>query len=868
LKPAIDNQKLSVLGLVTALNGLRDATDDNIVKAEAFADKFYGSQDDKNKKLAEFQKIREQTTELAEGLKNTTGNTDAFAKSGMALYNQLKENSAAIFTLGGNTADVAKYQKSAITQFYAGAEAAGWQTQQVDALLSSLGILAGLDKITVQIDADIESFKQKIMAATKALALFNQGIGGDREDARKATTFIGNMERALKVLEGAKNGAITGANAFDKFNTKTDEASKKASKLEKEKEKLRKKIMDVAEKALAKATERMEEYADAMKGMADSAKSAIYGSYSLTDALNQAEAAAEKANEPIKQMKQDLADYSKGVADSVRDTMSFSNALSGYEQMQDAISQANEKTAEAQAKVNEEQAAYDDLVKKAEATMGRKARREAYEEAAKQLEKVTEAQTKLADATSEANAMQSKQKSMMDRLREQYKNAINFSSQLQELVAKGLTKEGVDQLLAMGAETGGKFATELLHGSTDAIPEVNKMFKTLGEESDKAGKVLGRAFYNIGDEVAVDFFAALASQANKASEFAETVKRLIKMGLSPQNIKQVLDAGVESGFKIAEAIERGGARGIYAINYLEFSLRHQAENLGKVLNDTFYQSGFNLAKQIVDGMKKKIEQLEEEIADATLDQLKSILSRVEGEFNAMVARLPIPVASVVNPNKPADSPVVAAVPSPVIEAIVAAAAADPAYVAAAGAPPVVIPPVVIPPVVIPPEIIVPVPLPLPLPISPVLTPKEVAVAVEKLEAAGMNAETTAKIIEQNIGNPLVAGGIPDFMRVIQEQTAAVSQSLGGGGGIGGSLSEMTMFAKGGIVTRPTLGMVGEAGPEAVIPLSRMGKMGESTVINLTVNAGMGADGKTIGDAIVNELKRWSRKNGAIPVSTV
>jgi hypothetical protein len=44
-------------------------------------------------------------------------------------------------------------------------------------------------------------------------------------------------------------------------------------------------------------------------------------------------------------------------------------------------------------------------------------------------------------------------------------------------------------------------------------------------------------------------------------------------------------------------------------------------------------------------------------------------------------------------------------------------------------------------------------------------------------------------------------------------------------------------------------------------------MGGQTVINLTVNAGMGTDGKSVGDAIVNELKRWSRKNGKIPVTT-
>lgn len=35
----------------------------------------------------------------------------------------------------------------------------------------------------------------------------------------------------------------------------------------------------------------------------------------------------------------------------------------------------------------------------------------------------------------------------------------------------------------------------------------------------------------------------------------------------------------------------------------------------------------------------------------------------------------------------------------------------------------------------------------------------------------------------------------------------------------------TKFATGGIVTSPTLGLVGEAGPEAIIPLSRMGSMG-------------------------------------------
>jgi len=37
------------------------------------------------------------------------------------------------------------------------------------------------------------------------------------------------------------------------------------------------------------------------------------------------------------------------------------------------------------------------------------------------------------------------------------------------------------------------------------------------------------------------------------------------------------------------------------------------------------------------------------------------------------------------------------------------------------------------------------------------------------------------------------------------------------------------------VTGPTLGLVGEAGPEAVIPLDRLGRLGGGPTINVTVN---------------------------------
>ena len=78
-----------------------------------------------------------------------------------------------------------------------------------------------------------------------------------------------------------------------------------------------------------------------------------------------------------------------------------------------------------------------------------------------------------------------------------------------------------------------------------------------------------------------------------------------------------------------------------------------------------------------------------------------------------------------------------------------------------------------------------------------------------------------------------------------------------GGGMG-------TFANGGIVTKAMLGLVGEAGAEAIIPLDRMGSMGST--YNIQVTAGMGADGKDIGTQIVNALKRYERTNGALPLT--
>ena len=76
------------------------------------------------------------------------------------------------------------------------------------------------------------------------------------------------------------------------------------------------------------------------------------------------------------------------------------------------------------------------------------------------------------------------------------------------------------------------------------------------------------------------------------------------------------------------------------------------------------------------------------------------------------------------------------------------------------------------------------------------------------------------------------------------------------------------LAEGGIVTRPTVAMIGEAGPEAVVPLNRAnGGYGE-TIININVSVPPTADQNRVGQAVVDALVAWQRRNGTVPIRTV
>lgn len=80
------------------------------------------------------------------------------------------------------------------------------------------------------------------------------------------------------------------------------------------------------------------------------------------------------------------------------------------------------------------------------------------------------------------------------------------------------------------------------------------------------------------------------------------------------------------------------------------------------------------------------------------------------------------------------------------------------------------------------------------------------------------------------------------------------------GGKGFDVPNIPMLAQGGIVTGPTLALIGEAGPEAVVPLSRAGEFGMGGGNNVTIHVNGGDP-----QQVVNALRRYMQLNGSVPI---
>jgi uncharacterized membrane protein YjjP (DUF1212 family) len=100
--------------------------------------------------------------------------------------------------------------------------------------------------------------------------------------------------------------------------------------------------------------------------------------------------------------------------------------------------------------------------------------------------------------------------------------------------------------------------------------------------------------------------------------------------------------------------------------------------------------------------------------------------------------------------------------------------------------------------------------------------------------------------------------IPILPNIPEAPKLSIPQ-LGGSTSPAPGRSSIPRMAEGGIVSSPTLALIGEAGPEAVVPLDRM-QTGGGITINVTGGLATSAE---IGESVVNALRAYSRSAGPL-----
>jgi hypothetical protein len=112
---------------------------------------------------------------------------------------------------------------------------------------------------------------------------------------------------------------------------------------------------------------------------------------------------------------------------------------------------------------------------------------------------------------------------------------------------------------------------------------------------------------------------------------------------------------------------------------------------------------------------------------------------------------------------------------------------------------------------------------------------------------------------QGLSGKAQSNALADFSRALEQSKGAPAISTKELAAI----QKKYKLAKGGIVMGPTNALIGEAGPEAVVPLSGANSAGLGNTINITINAGMGTDGAAVGRQVVDAIKKYERISGPV-----
>jgi len=611
-------------------------------------------------------------------------------------------------------------------------------------------------------------------------------------EAKATANMVGNLEleaNAFKAVSKAKGGS-----------SKESMTLKEATKI------LNEKIKD-QKRALVEAKQALQDYArDSAKALSASVSlGSVFGRMSESmqrandSRARAAEVAAQKEADALKLQKDAIRsvqeaqnDYVDSLADAVFGVLSLSDALDGQKSAIDALTSAQAQQASAQDKYN---MAFDssiaalttvaELEREIAGTAGRRRKRElteqlvkAQQDAAKSTEQFVIAEDELKTAIDATNKAGSEQVTFLDNLEKQAAKAQRFSSQIANLVNAGLSKDAIAQIVSAGADAGGEMAQSLLDGGASAIDKANTLVKSIKDSAKTltdAFAVQIEADMPVYEDVAVSvgetFAESLAAQHTKAKEFTTKVKQLIAFGLRGTQLEEVINAGVDAGTDLADALLAAGETAIRDSVAIQDELKLMSIKFGDELTPYFDQTGVLLAEALLKSLQERLKNLPKTLGGMSGKQISDYMGNLD---------------NVLSDENRGNAAKIVGTPN--------------------------------------------------IPSAPNVT--------------GGYGSFMEAVRNMHPNSPALDSSTP--VKTAKNQLPKLYEEYKKAG---------LAMANGGIITKPMQVLAGEAGPEAIIPLSKLGNMGGETSYNITVNAGMGANGSQIGAQIVEAIKKYEKSNG-------
>lgn len=239
------------------------------------------------------------------------------------------------------------------------------------------------------------------------------------------------------------------------------------------------------------------------------------------------------------------------------------------------------------------------------------------------------------------------------------KLGVSNAQQMRISDSAGIANKGLLNL-GEGADGAGKAVDEMAKKIKDARETLEKEFSdALDAATDKLD--VARQAYDdfkttIAESVTGEFSIAgaadaakeagttildqLTQQAQGAKQFGKQVEQLLRMGISEEALRKVLEAGQQAGSAIATELIQGGSDAILGpngINQLVSDLNLVAEAVGILGADEFYKAGVTQGQAMVKGITDVIAQLEKKLKNKNL-KLADIKG-IGASFSSSVAGL-------------------------------------------------------------------------------------------------------------------------------------------------------------------------------------------------------------------------------------